>query len=61
MMRRKSDLPSKPCHHCGRPMIWRKAWAKTWESVRHCSNRCRGNAKLGRCVRVSHPGGSDLS
>jgi hypothetical protein len=22
-------------------MVWRKAWAKNWESVRYCSDRCR--------------------
>jgi hypothetical protein len=37
----KAALPSKPCVACGRPMSWRKAWAKNWEQVRHCSDRCR--------------------
>ena len=37
----KSNLPSKPCLVCGRPMSWRKAWAKNWESVRYCSDACR--------------------
>jgi len=36
----KSNLPSKPCLVCGRPMSWRKAWAKNWESVRYCSDAC---------------------
>ncbi|NAZ35369.1 DUF2256 domain-containing protein [Rubellimicrobium sp. CFH 75288] len=40
-MRRKGDLPSKPCATCGRPMVWRRAWAKVWDEVRHCSERCR--------------------
>ncbi|WP_425481095.1 DUF2256 domain-containing protein [Ahniella affigens] len=22
-------------------MTWRKAWAKNWEQVRYCSERCR--------------------
>ncbi|MFM8547180.1 MAG: DUF2256 domain-containing protein [Betaproteobacteria bacterium] len=39
----KSFLPSKPCQACGRPMTWRKAWARTWDSVRYCSERCRRN------------------
>jgi hypothetical protein len=26
---------------CGRPMSWRRAWAKNWESVRYCSGACR--------------------
>jgi hypothetical protein len=37
----KSSLPSKPCAVCQRPMTWRKAWAKNWESVRYCSDACR--------------------
>jgi hypothetical protein len=37
----KSTLPSKPCLACGRPMSWRKAWAKNWDQVRYCSDACR--------------------
>jgi hypothetical protein len=37
----KQALPSKICQTCGRPMTWRKAWAKNWDEVRHCSQRCR--------------------
>lgn len=37
----KQALPSKPCQACGRPMVWRKAWAKNWEQVRYCSDACR--------------------
>lgn len=37
----KSTLPSKPCQACGRPMTWRKAWAKNWDEVKYCSDRCR--------------------
>jgi hypothetical protein len=37
----KATLPSKPCAACGRPMSWRKAWAKVWDEVRYCSDRCR--------------------
>ncbi|MCA3217580.1 MAG: DUF2256 domain-containing protein [Burkholderiales bacterium] len=40
----KSFLPSKPCAGCGHPMVWRKAWARSWESVRYCSERCRRQA-----------------
>jgi hypothetical protein len=36
-----ADLPTKLCASCGRTMTWRKAWAKNWESVRYCSDRCR--------------------
>ncbi|WP_427023353.1 DUF2256 domain-containing protein [Aureimonas ureilytica] len=47
-MRKKNDLPSKPCAHCGRPMVWRKAWARTWDEVLYCSDRCRQEAKSSR-------------
>jgi len=40
-MRKKSDLPVKPCATCGRPMVWRRRWAKVWDEVRYCSDRCR--------------------
>ncbi|WP_372708073.1 DUF2256 domain-containing protein [Brevundimonas sp.] len=38
----KSDLPQKTCVACGRPFSWRKKWARDWESVKFCSDRCRG-------------------
>ncbi|MGA0839417.1 MAG: DUF2256 domain-containing protein [Pseudomonadales bacterium] len=37
----KQALPSKPCAACGRPMTWRKRWARVWDEVRYCSDRCR--------------------
>ena len=37
----KASLPSKPCAVCGRPMSWRRAWAKNWDEVRYCSDACR--------------------
>ncbi|MBM4204123.1 MAG: DUF2256 domain-containing protein [Gammaproteobacteria bacterium] len=37
----KQSLPSKPCEACGRPMSWRKRWARTWEEVKFCSDACR--------------------
>lgn len=40
-MRRKADLPTKICATCGRPFTWRRKWAKDWEAVRYCSDRCR--------------------
>ena len=45
---RKGELPSKPCAACGRPMEWRKKWARDWENVRYCSKRCAGEAKAAR-------------
>lgn len=40
-MRRKGDLPTKLCETCGRPFAWRRRWARVWDEVRHCSERCR--------------------
>lgn len=37
----KQSLPSKPCVACGRPMSWRKRWARTWDEVKFCSDACR--------------------
>ncbi|GJD50952.1 hypothetical protein OPKNFCMD_3702 [Methylobacterium crusticola] len=43
-MRRKGDLPEKPCAQCGRPFAWRRKWARVWDEVRYCSERCRRQA-----------------
>lgn len=40
-MRKKSDLPTKTCVSCGLPFAWRKKWARDWEAVKYCSDRCR--------------------
>lgn len=37
----KADLPSKTCAACSRPFVWRKKWARDWENVKFCSDRCR--------------------
>ncbi|WIV49924.1 DUF2256 domain-containing protein [Marivivens sp. LCG002] len=44
-MIKKSDLPTKLCPSCGRPFTWRKKWAKVWDEVRYCSDKCRGLRK----------------
>lgn len=38
---KKAHLPSKICTVCQRPFAWRKKWARDWEQVRFCSERCR--------------------
>jgi hypothetical protein len=40
-MRKKSELPTKTCAHCALPFTWRKKWARDWEQVKYCSERCR--------------------
>ena len=43
-IKKKSELPSKPCRECGKPMVWRKAWARSWDEVLYCSDRCQKEA-----------------
>ncbi|MBG9376823.1 DUF2256 domain-containing protein [Panacibacter sp. DH6] len=38
---KKADLPQKTCVVCKRPFSWRKKWAKVWDDVKYCSDRCR--------------------
>jgi len=40
-MRRKPDIPTKPCVGCGRPFTWRKKEEKVWDEVSSCSAACR--------------------
>lgn len=40
-MHRKPHLPTKICAVCGLPFTWRRKWARDWEQVRYCSERCR--------------------
>ena len=42
-MGKHRDLPEKICLVCGRPFTWRKKWARDWEQVKYCSERCRRN------------------
>jgi len=32
---------AKTCLACGRTMQWRKAWERSWDEVRYCSQACR--------------------
>ncbi|WP_084191647.1 DUF2256 domain-containing protein [Algiphilus aromaticivorans] len=41
--RKKSTLPEKNCPVCRRPFAWRRKWARDWEAVRYCSERCSRN------------------
>jgi hypothetical protein len=38
---KKTELPIKTCATCGLPFTWRKKWARCWDEVRYCSQRCR--------------------
>lgn len=54
-MRRKADLPTKICATCGRPFTWRKKWARDWDAVKYCSQRC-GRARLPSAPRADRHG-----
>ncbi len=40
---KKSNLPTKICLTCQKSFTWRKKWAKDWENVKYCGERCRRN------------------
>jgi len=48
--RDKSDLPQKACVACGIPFQWRRKWARNWEQMRYCSNRCANKRKPSRAT-----------
>ncbi|MBH0111614.1 DUF2256 domain-containing protein [Novosphingobium sp. YJ-S2-02] len=52
-MRKKSDLPTKLCAVCGRPFSWRRKWARDWDRVRYCSDRCRKSRKADQVARAN--------
>jgi hypothetical protein len=58
-MRLKADLPHKVCAACARPFTWRKKWAKDWDEVKTCSDRCKG--ELRRINRAAPPVVADRS
>ncbi len=41
MAHKKPNLPTKICEACCRPFAWRKKWARDWDQVKFCSDRCR--------------------
>lgn len=41
----KANLPTKVCAACARPFAWRAKWARDWDQVRYCSDRCRRMTK----------------
>ncbi|WP_409527970.1 DUF2256 domain-containing protein [Rhizobium sp.] len=45
-MIKKSELPTKTCATCGLPFAWRRKWAKNWNDVKFCSDRCRQDKNM---------------
>ncbi len=40
---KKEFLPHRICEVCKKPFTWRKKWAKVWNEVKYCSDKCRKN------------------
>ena len=38
----KNGFAPKTCERCGLPFEWRKKWARDWENVKYCSQKCKG-------------------
>ncbi|AFJ42888.1 DUF2256 domain-containing protein [Francisella orientalis] len=38
---KKQHLSTKNCIVCGLLFTWRKKWAKVWDEVKYCSEKCR--------------------
>ncbi|MFW6021142.1 MAG: DUF2256 domain-containing protein [Guyparkeria sp.] len=36
-----ANRSSKVCPACRRPFTWRRKWARDWDRVTYCSERCR--------------------
>ena len=54
----KRDLPQKTCVVCGKPFSWRRKWARDWDQVKVCSDRCRAaGAESGRDPHCPRPTG----
>lgn len=52
---KKQNLPEKICPVCQRPFVWRKKWAKVWDEVKYCSDRCRGERNRDPLPGVARP------
>jgi hypothetical protein len=37
----KNGFVPKTCAKCGLPFEWRKKWAKDWDNVKYCSEKCK--------------------
>ncbi len=46
--KKKGQLPTRICPICGKPFEWRKRWARDWDRVIYCSERCQREARRQR-------------
>jgi hypothetical protein len=43
--KKKNGYNPRICVACEKPFEWRKKWAKDWENVLYCSDKCRSAGK----------------
>ncbi|MDO6473012.1 MULTISPECIES: DUF2256 domain-containing protein [unclassified Maribacter] len=43
MAHKKVNLETKICATCNKPFSWRKKWARNWDDVKYCGEKCRRN------------------
>ncbi|MFM7165544.1 MAG: DUF2256 domain-containing protein [Planctomycetaceae bacterium] len=55
MVSRKHLLPEKICLTCSRPFQWRRRWARDWDNVKYCSERCRRSKPAGTLIPGESP------
>ena len=41
----KNGFEPKICQRCNLPFEWRKKWARDWENVKYCSERCKAGGE----------------
>jgi hypothetical protein len=39
----KNGFAPKVCLNCGLEFEWRKKWARDWDQVKYCSEKCKKN------------------
>jgi hypothetical protein len=42
-----STVENKVCVTCGRAIEYRKKWAKNWNEIKYCGEKCRSNKNTG--------------
>lgn len=54
----KKDVAPTPedkiCQRCGRRIEWRRKWARDWDSIRYCSDKCRRTRVTDVDQRLEH-------
>jgi hypothetical protein len=51
----KNGFAPKVCQRCKLEFEWRKKWARDWEEVKYCSERCKSNKQERYTYFVTDP------